>query len=37
MSSSPPGPEPLVLVDFREGVARLTLNNPACKNAIVRA
>ena len=36
MSSSPPGQEPLVLVDFREDVARLTLNNPARKNAITR-
>jgi enoyl-CoA hydratase len=34
MPSSAPGQEPLVLVDFREGVARLTLNNPARKNAI---
>ena len=36
MPSAPPGQEPLVLVDFRAGVARLTLNNPARKNAITR-
>jgi enoyl-CoA hydratase len=36
MPSSAPDLKSPVLVDFRDGVARLTLNNPARKNAITR-
>ena len=36
MPSPEPGLESPVVVDIREGVARLTLNNPARKNAITR-
>jgi len=36
MSSPSPDQEPPVISDFRDGIARLTLNNPARKNAITR-
>jgi len=36
MPSPEPDLEPAVVVEFRDGVARLTLNNPTRKNAITR-